>query len=85
VPRNSILMSAGASRLRTSALPLLVARVVADDHDASVATNDFAFVTDLLDAGVDLHVILSFRCRRAWRTHNVGEQAVTYSAIYLYR
>src|SRR4051794_33817631 len=39
-----------------SALPLLVARVLADHHDAAVATDHLALVTDLLDARVDLHV-----------------------------
>src|ERR1700712_5093354 len=38
-----------------SALALLVTRVLADHHDASVATNHLALVTDLLDARVDLH------------------------------
>ena len=39
------------------ALTLLMAQVVADHHDATVATNDLALVADLLDAGVDLHVM----------------------------
>jgi hypothetical protein len=39
-----------------SALPLLVARVLADDHDPAVTADDLALVTDGLDAGVDLHV-----------------------------
>ena len=38
-----------------SALTLLVTRVFADDHDAAVATNHLALVTDLLHARVDLH------------------------------
>src|SRR3954447_22863973 len=38
-----------------SALALLVARVLADDHDAAVATDDLALVADPLDGGVDLH------------------------------
>jgi hypothetical protein len=33
-----------------------VARVIADDHDATVATNNLALVADLLDAWVYLHV-----------------------------
>jgi hypothetical protein len=37
------------------ALALLVTRVLADDHDIAVTTNDFALVANLLDAGVDLH------------------------------
>jgi hypothetical protein len=42
------------------ALTLFVARVVADDHDATVATNNLALVTDLLDAWVYLHVSYFF-------------------------
>lgn len=34
-------------------------RVLADHHYATVATNDLALVTDLLDAWVYLHVFLS--------------------------
>src|SRR6478736_4769269 len=45
----------GAAR-RCSALALLVARVLADHHDAAVATDHLALVTDRLDARVDLHV-----------------------------
>ena len=33
-----------------------MARVVADDHDSTVATNNLALVADLLDAWVNLHV-----------------------------
>src|SRR5689334_4296021 len=39
-----------------SALALLVTRVLADHHDAAVATDHLALVTDRLDARVDLHV-----------------------------
>ena len=46
------------------ALALLVARVLADHHDVSVATNDFTFVADWLDARIDLHCVLLFRWRR---------------------
>ena len=38
------------------ALALFVAWVVADNHDATVATDDLALVADLLDAWVYLHV-----------------------------
>src|SRR5690606_6882361 len=38
-----------------SALPLLVTRVFADDHDTAVATNHLALVTDLLDAWSNFH------------------------------
>jgi DeoR/GlpR family transcriptional regulator of sugar metabolism len=43
------------------ALALFVARVLADDHDATVATNDLALVTNLLDAWINLHVSFSVR------------------------
>src|SRR3954454_8072900 len=46
--------SRGTSRCG-SALALLVARVLADHHDAAVATDHLALVTDRLDARVDLH------------------------------
>ncbi len=39
------------------ALTLFVAGVLADHHDVAVTTNDFAFVANRLDAGVDLHVV----------------------------
>ncbi|MEY4102561.1 MAG: hypothetical protein RIR88_695 [Actinomycetota bacterium] len=42
------------------ALALLVTRVIADDHHVSVAADDLALVTDLLDAGVDLHCFSFF-------------------------
>jgi hypothetical protein len=42
--------------LRDLTLALLVAGVLADHHDASVATDHLALVTDRLDARVDLHV-----------------------------
>jgi hypothetical protein len=46
----------GRSRpLRPLALTLLVAQVLADDHDPTVATNDLALVADRLDARLDLH------------------------------
>ena len=38
------------------ALALLVTWVLADDHDATVATDDLALVANLLDAWVYLHV-----------------------------
>lgn len=38
------------------ALALFVARVFANDHDATVATNNLALVADFLDAWVNLHV-----------------------------
>lgn len=50
---------------RLLALALLVARVaLADHHDASVTTDHLAVIADLLDAGVDLHVLPSIRCPR---------------------
>lgn len=40
---------------RGLALPLLVTRVRANDHDAAVATDRAALVADLLDARLNLH------------------------------
>src|ERR1700691_1853046 len=48
-----------AVRYCDSALALLVPGVGADDHDAAVATDDPALATDLLDARLDLHGVLS--------------------------
>jgi len=41
--------------VETLALTLLVTRVLADDHHVAVTADDLALVTDLLDAGLDLH------------------------------
>jgi hypothetical protein len=41
-------------------LPLFVTEVLADHHDATVTTNNFALVTNLLNAWLDLHVPPSF-------------------------
>jgi hypothetical protein len=38
-----------------SALPLLVARIFANHHDATVPANHLALVADLLDARLDFH------------------------------
>jgi hypothetical protein len=43
------------------ALALLVARVVADDAQDAAALHDLALFTDFLDAGSDLHGVLSKR------------------------
>ncbi len=54
-----VLLTASYSRrgaLAELALALLVAWVVADNHDATVATDDLALVANLLDAWVYLHV-----------------------------
>jgi len=45
---------------RCLALTLFVARVFADDHDATVTTDDLALVANLLDAWVNLHVSYFF-------------------------
>jgi hypothetical protein len=37
-----------------------VTEVLADHHDATVTTNNFALVTNLLNAWLDLHVPPSF-------------------------
>src|SRR5262249_25078463 len=42
-------------------LPLLVARVLADDHHPAVAADDLALLTDLLDAGSYFHLSLISR------------------------
>jgi len=42
------------------ALALLVTWVLADNHDATVATDDLALVANLLDAWVYLHVSYFF-------------------------
>ena len=47
------------TRYARLSLTLLVPRVLADHHDAAVATNHLALVTDLLDAGLDLHCCTS--------------------------
>src|SRR4051794_2491066 len=45
-----------------SALALLVAQVLADDHDPTVATDDLALVADRLDARLDLHGRVFLTC-----------------------
>lgn len=47
------------------ALTLLVAWILANNHDAAVATNNLAFVADFLNAWLYLHdVPLFIRCLR---------------------
>ena len=46
--------------LKKLTLPLFVTEVLADHHDATVTTNNFALVTNLLNAWLDLHVPPSF-------------------------
>ena len=41
-------------------MTLLVTRVVADNHDATVATDDFALIANLLNAWVNLHDFFLF-------------------------
>ncbi|CAN2214203.1 hypothetical protein MCEMRE203_01062 [Candidatus Nanopelagicaceae bacterium] len=38
-------------------LTLLVTKIFADHHNATLATNDFALVADLLHAWINLHAI----------------------------
>ena len=45
---------------RCLTLALLVTKVVANDHDATITTNDFALVANLLHAWFYLHDIPSF-------------------------
>jgi len=40
-------------------LTLLVTQVFANNHDATLAANDFAFIANLLDAWINLHVYCS--------------------------
>jgi len=40
-------------------LSLLVTKVVADNHDATITTYDFALVADLLHAWFNFHNILA--------------------------
>jgi hypothetical protein len=46
------------ANLKCLALALFVAWVFADDHDATMATNDFTLVANLFNAWVNLHVSL---------------------------
>src|SRR3954454_13640309 len=52
---DSVVRQRAAGSRCGSALALLVTRVLADHHDAAVATDHLALVTDRLDARVDLH------------------------------
>ena len=52
---HSILTSRTLTHPLRSALALLVTRVLADDHDVTVATDYLALVADRLDARVDFH------------------------------
>jgi hypothetical protein len=47
-----------APRVFFLTLPLFVSEVVADHHNATITTNDFALVANLLHAWFDLHVLL---------------------------
>jgi hypothetical protein len=40
-------------------LTLLVTQVFANDHDATLAANDFALIANLLNAWINLHVYCS--------------------------
>src|SRR3954467_14581041 len=51
-----------------SALALLVAQVVADDHDPPVTADHLALRADALDARLDLHVLLFLRGAHRGRT-----------------
>jgi len=55
------------------ALSLLVARVLADDLDSPVTADHLALLTDLLDAGSNLHgCLLCFISRRADHSAHLG-------------
>ena len=42
-------------------LTLLVTQVFANDHDATLAANDFALIANLLNAWINLHVFVLLR------------------------
>ena len=42
-------------------LTLLVTQVFANDHDATLAANDFALIANLLNAWINLHVVVLLR------------------------
>jgi len=42
-------------------LTLLVTKVFANDHDATLAANDFALIANLLNAWINLHVVVLLR------------------------
>ena len=42
-------------------LTLLVTKVFANDHDATLAANDFALIANLLNAWINLHVFVLLR------------------------
>ena len=60
-----------AERVR-SALPLLVPRVLADDHHTTVPADDLALVADPLDARLDLHGAHSWFDSALARTRRPG-------------
>jgi hypothetical protein len=64
-------LSARSSRSRLT-LALLVARVVADDHDATVPADDAALAADLLDARLDLHWVSSMQGHPRAAKHGEG-------------
>ena len=68
LPRCSTRPRPGASG---SALPLLVARVVADHHHTTVPADDLALVADLLDARLNLHSSNLFNRRLGARTRPI--------------
>jgi hypothetical protein len=55
MPAAGTSLAIGNSEKAVSALALLVARVVTNDHDPAVAPDDPALVADLLNARLDLH------------------------------
>ena len=60
------------------ALTLLMPRVFADDHDATVPANYLALVADPLNAGLDLHC-RTFFCRPAIAANGASKSGLTYS------
>lgn len=68
----------GKSRRVRLALTLLVPRVFADDHNATVPANYLALVADPLNAGLDLHC-RTFFCRPAIAANGASKSGLTYS------
>ena len=67
----------GAACRPRSALALLVAQVLADHHDPTVAADHLALVTDLLDARLNLHVAFAVSSMRVWCLAVAEDDAAT--------
>jgi hypothetical protein len=56
---------------------LLVARVRADDSQNAATADDLALVTNLLDAGSDLHLVLIYSFSTIWARLGSREESST--------